>query len=432
MDNANIAHIGQETLKLTFDNKLAHAQALQGQSENEYQWNQRFLEAGDDSRDMGLFPNVKAAMDYANKQPEAHAEHALGQNFYPVHINEDGEIDGVHGYWFAPGYLDQKIDQPLKYYQLVKGKNPDDLPSLEESGEIVKGTTRKAAFAQQAQQNQLALKAYTDIIDARTKAADEQRKQDLAPYEKKKTIAETNLADAEADKARNPAPTAAEAREQDAAEYGPGGGRAFATWLRTVVTPAQDVETGYQLASQVHNMFYDANGNFHQPPTGAPAMVLLGQHIRTTLGKNAPALEMIKQHEGARGLGDDAEVLANKLTSGDPLSQNQIDAFTSLIGDARNQTWDRIFEAAATAGRPLDRIPFPEDYRQKKGQAPGRGSMPQPQPGAAAPQSRSSASPPAPAPTHVFSASAWLATHPGGNVEAAKAEATRQKYQVIQ
>lgn len=112
---------------------------------------------------------------------------------------------------------------------------------------------------------------------------------------------------------------------------------------------AQDVEKGYQ-------MFQEAYADRNDAKTGAQSMLALSQHLANTFGNVKGARitkDMIQEHLGARNVSDKATVAIQKITTGDVLSPDQWDAFHSLIGDARSQTWNNTVKQAHSLGLPV-------------------------------------------------------------------------------
>jgi hypothetical protein len=66
---------------------------------------------------------------------------------------------------------------------------------------------------------------------------------------------------------------------------------------------------------------------------------------------------MIQEHLGARSISDDALAATQKLTSGDVLTPKQWKAFSELITESRNTTWDNTVKNAHYRGLPADFLP---------------------------------------------------------------------------
>jgi len=120
------------------------------------------------------------------------------------------------------------------------------------------------------------------------------------------------------------------------------------------VNPANQAEQQYQRATEA----VDAYNN--NPKTGAAAMVLFAQHLGTTLGgiKGAAIGEGAqKMHQDAIGLEDRAQRFMDYLKTGQPLSQNQVHDFYSLIQNTRQLQWETTVREAARRKMPIDFLP---------------------------------------------------------------------------
>jgi hypothetical protein len=118
---------------------------------------------------------------------------------------------------------------------------------------------------------------------------------------------------------------------------------------------------------------------------------MLSYHMANTFGAVKGARitkDMIQQHMGARSVSDAALVAIQNLTSGGKLSPKQWDAYFSMVGQNRDETWRGVLDDANSLGRPNDYIAYPQDLRQSWGLGPGHVSLTPPpgtqQPAAAA------------------------------------------------
>jgi hypothetical protein len=169
-------------------------------------------------------------------------------------------------------------------------------------------------------------------------------------------------------------------------DWGPGGDKGFNSWHDKNVTPALMKETNYRLSSNLYNEYQALRKQGKDFPAGSQSVQMLANHLQGTFGNVKGARigkDLIEQHLGARSVSDSALVAVQKLTSGDKLSPAQWDAFFSMIGQTRDESWRSVLDDAQALGRPLDYIAFPSDLRQRWGLGPGR--MGQPLGGAAAP-----------------------------------------------
>jgi hypothetical protein len=128
------------------------------------------------------------------------------------------------------------------------------------------------------------------------------------------------------------------------------------------LSKALDTDKSYQMFQDAYNEYKAAGGKL---PTGAQSMLALSTHLSTTFGNvkgSRVTKDMIQEHLGARSVSDDALAAVQKLTSGDVLSPNQWKAFSNLIADSRNKTWDNATTQAHYLGLPADFLP--QDYVQ--------------------------------------------------------------------
>jgi hypothetical protein len=127
-----------------------------------------------------------------------------------------------------------------------------------------------------------------------------------------------------------------------------------------VVNKAYDVEKSYNMAQQAYQEYKDAAAKGQELPTGAQSMLLLSQHLSTTFGGvkgSRITKDMIAEHLGARGLSDSAVTAVQKLSNGDQLSPDQWKAFTGLISQSRNETWNNAISNAKNQQLPISFLP---------------------------------------------------------------------------
>jgi hypothetical protein len=121
-----------------------------------------------------------------------------------------------------------------------------------------------------------------------------------------------------------------------------------------VVNPANQTEVQYQRATSA----VDAYNN--DPKTGAAGMVLLAQHLGTTLGgiKGAAIGEHSQEmHANAIGLEDRLSRFMDHIATGQPLSASQVKDFYSLISETRGLQWDMVLRQGIRRGQPVDFLP---------------------------------------------------------------------------
>lgn len=121
------------------------------------------------------------------------------------------------------------------------------------------------------------------------------------------------------------------------------------TFQKDVVNKAYDVEKSFQMMQRAYGEYVDAASHGHSLPTGAQSMLALSTHLATTFGNvkgSRVTKDMIREHLGARSIGDEALVAMQRLTNGDQLSSQQWKAFNDLVGQSRNETWKNAISMA--------------------------------------------------------------------------------------
>ena len=134
---------------------------------------------------------------------------------------------------------------------------------------------------------------------------------------------------------------------------------------------AQDIDKSYEMFQKAYAETHDDKGNYRAAPSGAPGMVALSTHLATTFGNvkgSRITKDMIQEHLGARSVSDDALVAVQKLSSGDPISPKQWDAFKELITDSRKLTWDNTIKLGHTMGLPMTSDMLPQDLIKQNNQ----------------------------------------------------------------
>lgn len=132
---------------------------------------------------------------------------------------------------------------------------------------------------------------------------------------------------------------------------------------------AQDVEKSYQTFEEAYN-------NRNSAPTGAGSMVALANHLGNSMagikGGRATS-DIIHAHQDAAGVADRLQVMANKLTTGSVLAENQWNDFRGLIKKARDLTWTNAINNAHGLGVPIKDGMLPSDVTPaKSGSAPAK------------------------------------------------------------
>lgn len=118
------------------------------------------------------------------------------------------------------------------------------------------------------------------------------------------------------------------------------------------MSKAVEIQTGLQ-------QFDAAMANFNTPEgrkTGADTMLMLSKHLALTFGQvkgTRQTNDMIHEHLGARPLSQDLEVMAEKLTTGQVISDQQIKAYHDLIHEAARINWEWTVKEAIRRGLPV-------------------------------------------------------------------------------
>lgn len=198
MQSAQTAHLAQETAKTAWEISWAKHQAIDGQAQQEYEWDNRIQQGGEGSRDVGIYPTFQDFVKAAQQDPSLHTAQANGLLYHTTHINENGQIDGIHVYQVTPDWKGDKNDAPVTIRRLVPGEKVGDPPKFQNFTVPAGGSTNGALFDLQTKEDNATLKAIDDWNKTQadlTKAGNEARK---TGSEITKNNAEAGLASARA------------------------------------------------------------------------------------------------------------------------------------------------------------------------------------------------------------------------------------------
>jgi hypothetical protein len=118
--------------------------------------------------------------------------------------------------------------------------------------------------------------------------------------------------------------------------------------------PASDIEQNYE-------KFQEASREYaNNPETGAAGMVMLAQHLGSTMGsvKGATTGESTQAlHANAIGIADRIDRWLDKAATGQPLSASQVKEFGDLIGMTRQISWETAAKRAVEKNMPVNFLP---------------------------------------------------------------------------
>lgn len=375
LQNAQVALLSGQIAKSTFDLGRAQVTGSVEDSERESNFTKVIGDGGDGSADMGVFPDFQSVMKAFQEVPELHDHQAGGRIITIPHINAKGQVDGIHAALVTPDWLSSKVNR--------------DLPitvNTYKDGKLEQNTfTVPAGSLTGLQYSNMVMAQSKDALEDWTKVADEKNKADQLKNQTSRTAAENaqSYADADKDHAEALLDQAKSASAGTDVDWGPGGEKGFNSWHDKNVTPALGSERTYRLASDVYNEYQQLRAKGKDFPAGAQSVQMLSYHMANTFGNVKGARitkDLIAKHMGARSISDSALVAIQKITNGDQLSPSQWDAYFSLVGQNRNETWRGVLDDAQALGRPLEYIAFPKDLRQRWGLGQGRVSLDQKQP----------------------------------------------------
>jgi len=350
LTQANLAKNAQEQVRMALDIK-AKQQEL-----DEHQ-----VAIGAELMKLKSMPGVQemtsfSTNDELNKHleavgPETSKQYAVDvakNNIVPV-MGPDGI---VHVLKVPKDTWDQPVGEGHKY--LVPSLDPNDPKGTLKSYDVDPNTTLAKMFQVQGNYSN----AYYAKLEEQNKLAEQQGALKKLPAEIAHMNAETNLADTQARMLINSQqadpfgntstlPQKEVLKRQDA-------------FQKDVVNKAYDTEKAFQMSQQAFTEYQNALKQGKTLPTGAQSMLLLSQHLGTTFGNvkgSRITKDMIAEHLGARGVSDAAHVAVQRLVNGDQLSSAQWAAFTDLISQSRNATWENAVSNARNQGLPITFLP---------------------------------------------------------------------------
>ena len=379
MQSAQLSLLNHQIATSTFDLGRANIDASVQDSERETNFERVISDGGEGSVDMGVFPDFQAVMKAFKEVPELHDHQAGGRIVSIPHISADGKVDGVHAALVSPSWLESKINRDLP----IVTRTFKDGKMEEQTFTVPAGTLTGQQYSQ------MVMAQSKDALDDWTKTAAtnlaQERENTEGPLRRAQTAEAYAAADHDRAEALLSEAKAAAENSGSEVDWGPGGAKGFDSWHDKNVTPALGTEKLYRLASNVYNEYANLRKHGKDFPSGAQSVQMLSYHIANTFGNVKGARitkDLIEKHLGARGISDAAAVAINKLRDGDQLSPKQWDAFFSMAGNTRDETWRSVLDDAESLGRPLDYIAFPQDLRTRWGLGPGRVGQPLAAPGA--------------------------------------------------
>jgi hypothetical protein len=357
--------VAESTFRLGRDQVTAAAE----DAERETNFEKVIQAGGEGSRDMGVFPDFPSVIKAFKEAPELHDHHAAGRMVAIPHINGKGNVDGIRAALVTQTWLESKINRDLP----IVTRTYKDGKVQEQTFTVPAGSLTGAEYTSmvQAQSNQ-SLENFTKVQDSKSRATEAGAQASQAAENAKKTPSEIAKNDAQA--ALDNAKALAAANGMDEVNWGPNGQKGFQSWHDKNVTPAMQAERTYRLASNVYNEYKALRKQGKDFPTGAQSVQMLSYHMANTFGNVKGARitkDLIQKHMGARSISDSALVAIQKLTNGEQLSPSQWDAYFSMVGQNRDETWRSVLDDATAMQRPTDYIAFPQDLRQRWDLGPG-------------------------------------------------------------
>lgn len=372
MNNANRSLIASKIARDTWDLSAAKKQAYESDLTNEANLMKIYNDAKDDGAiDYGVKPTFQDGIEAFNNDPTMHDKHAQGQLIPMAHVNAGGVIDGVHVIWVPKTWQDRKATTDFTFQNLTgydeKGNPKYEPMTVGASTNSTNGDVQNAKLANASRQ----LEFHKAEVQNKATETETGIKEQLAPAQRAQAFAQAGKDQAEAALSRynldflkqhGELPGKESSKENQELYYGPGGSTGFNSWYEKRVAPVQDIENTYQVAKTA----YDEHAS-GKDKTGAPGMILFGQHLANTFGSSKAKLnkQMIEDHFGARGLTDDVRVTFQKLTNGEKLSDNQYNEFMRFIADNRNTRWQGVTREATAQHRPMELIGLPNDLAQQ-------------------------------------------------------------------
>lgn len=373
MNNARRSLMAAQVAKDSWDLSYAQKQSYEADVAHETNLVNMVNDAKErGGRDLGVFPTFQDAMDHFSADPTMHDKHAQGQLMAVSHVNGKGQIDGVHVAWVPKAWQDQNASQditfqlpiewddkgkPTKYQPVTMGPSTNST-----NGQVQDFSLAMANRIGESHKNEVAMQNQESEIKARETMLPAQRAQAVAEAGKSEAEAALEKYNLDFLKQYGELPGKESSKENQEAYYGPGGSSGFNSWWEKRGAPVSDIENSYQVAKTA----YDEHAT-GKDKTGAPGMILFGQHLANTFGGSKAKLnkQLIEDHFGARSLTDDVVVAFQKVTNGEKLSDNQYNEFMRFITDNRNTRWQGLLREATSQHRPLELIGLPNDIAQQ-------------------------------------------------------------------
>lgn len=163
--NALLTH---QVTKGTFDLGRAQVEAAASDLDRENTFSQLISQGGAGSQDLGVFPAFGDVMTAFKKDPTLHDHQAGGRIIAIPHINADGKVDGVHAALVSPDWLNSKINQdlPIATRTYKDGKLEESTFTIP-AGSLTGDQYAKLVMSQSAD----SLKDYNDQIKEKREAS---------------------------------------------------------------------------------------------------------------------------------------------------------------------------------------------------------------------------------------------------------------------
>jgi hypothetical protein len=377
-ENANRSLIASQVARNQWEVSDGQNKASEEQIKSETELYNLVAQGGPGTKYVGHFPTFQDFVKVSQQWPDAHDHHATG-NLVPIRtFGPDGKFDGLEAWLVTPDWQNSKNPEDYHFttYGPPKepGGKPTEIDNIVPANSMKNGDLQTLKIAQSAQLGK--------DWQEQQRIKEEQRRTGIEAGRAatEASIAPSTIAKNEADTLLENAKATAEAQGGEV-DWGPGGQKGFNSWHDKNVTPALQAERTYRLASNVYNEYRQLRAQGKDFPTGAQSVQMLSYHMANTFGAVKGARitkDMIQQHMGARSISDSALTAVQKLTSGGKLSPAQWDAYFSMVGQNRDETWRSVLDDAQSLGRPNDYIAYPQDLRQRWGLGAGRVSLTQP------------------------------------------------------
>jgi hypothetical protein len=302
---------------------------------------------------LGHFKDHLEAMSHVNDTPGLHDHLANGRVIDIPHVDGNGKIDGIESALVTDSWLDAKTtdDTPITFKLLQDGKLTNVTHTIPAGG------------ATNGEVNDIMNRLSTAQMEDHWKEIEAGLKKTAEEREGKVAVATINKDNADAAQARQNVELMKDKGQKIINDeiYGTGGQAGMMQFQKGWVMPAQQTEQGYQVADKAYQ-----EHKAGQDKTGAGGMLMLSKHLQTTFGSGKGARmnqSMIEDHWHARGVTDEIVGVVQKLKDGDPITDDQWDAFHHFLKENRDAQWDQVRAAADSQGRPAERVPYPADYR---------------------------------------------------------------------